>query len=55
LVRTSRRFTRCQKFGEDPAPGRRRHVHLNEFIDPVELLAGAADELEQRFTGHDDY
>ncbi|NKQ58549.1 hypothetical protein HFP15_37455 [Amycolatopsis sp. K13G38] len=31
------------------------HLDLNEFTDPVELVATAADDLEQRFTGHDDY
>jgi hypothetical protein len=30
-------------------------LDINEFTDPVELVAAAADELEQRFTGHDDY
>lgn len=31
------------------------HLDLNEFTDPVRLVAAAADELEQRFTGQDDY
>lgn len=31
------------------------HLDFNEFTDPVELLAGTADELERQITGHDDY
>lgn len=31
------------------------NLDYNEFSDPLELLAGAGDELERKFTGHDDY
>ncbi|MEV6647648.1 hypothetical protein [Amycolatopsis sp. NPDC051371] len=31
------------------------HLDINEFIDPLELVAGAAELLEQQFTGRDDY
>lgn len=31
------------------------HLDLNELTDPVELVAGTADELERQFTGRDDY
>jgi hypothetical protein len=31
------------------------NLDLNEFTDPVQLVAAAADELEKRFTGQDDY
>lgn len=31
------------------------HLDFNEFTDPVELVAGAADELEQKISGSDHY
>ena len=31
------------------------NLDINEFIDPLELVAGAAELLEQQFTGRDDY
>ncbi|GLY66449.1 hypothetical protein [Amycolatopsis taiwanensis] len=31
------------------------HLDFNEFTDPVELVAGAADELEQRISASDNY
>jgi len=31
------------------------NLDINEFIDPLELVAGAAELLEQIFTGRDDY
>ncbi|ATY14267.1 MULTISPECIES: hypothetical protein [Actinomycetes] len=31
------------------------NLDLNEFTDPLELVAGSAELLEQQFTGRDDY
>lgn len=31
------------------------HLDINEFVDPMSLIAGTADELEQMFTGGDGY
>jgi hypothetical protein len=31
------------------------HLDINEFTDPLELVASAAEQLERRFTGRDDY
>ncbi|HEY3607436.1 MAG TPA: hypothetical protein VGL06_08040 [Pseudonocardiaceae bacterium] len=31
------------------------NLQINEFVDPMSLLAGTADELEQMFTGGDGY
>ncbi len=31
------------------------NLDINEFTDPLELVAGAAELLEQIFTGRDDY
>lgn len=31
------------------------HLDFNEFTDPVELVADAADELEQKISGSDRY
>jgi hypothetical protein len=31
------------------------NLDINEFVDPLELVAGAAEQLEQIFTGRDDY
>lgn len=31
------------------------NLDINEFVDPLELVAGAAELLEQIFTGRDDY
>ncbi|QWF83957.1 YbjN domain-containing protein [Amycolatopsis sp. CA-230715] len=31
------------------------NLDINEFLDPLELVAGAAEILEQTFTGRDDY
>lgn len=31
------------------------NLDINEFVDPLELLAGTADQLEIRFVGRDDY
>jgi hypothetical protein len=31
------------------------NLDINEFTDPLELVAGAAELLEQQFTGRDDY
>jgi hypothetical protein len=31
------------------------NLDFNEFSDPLELLAGAGDQLEREFTGYDDY
>ncbi|PFG49809.1 hypothetical protein ATK36_4992 [Amycolatopsis sulphurea] len=31
------------------------NLDLNEFVDPLELVAGSAELLEQQFTGRDDY
>jgi hypothetical protein len=31
------------------------NLDINEFVDPMELVAGTADELEQMFTGGDQY
>jgi hypothetical protein len=31
------------------------NLDINEFIDPLELVAGSAELLEQQFTGRDDY
>jgi hypothetical protein len=30
-------------------------LDANEFIDPLELVAGTAERLEEIFTGDDDY
>lgn len=31
------------------------NLDINEFTDPLELVAGSAEQLEQYFTGRDDY
>jgi hypothetical protein len=31
------------------------NLDINEFTDPLHLVASAAEELERRFTGRDDY
>jgi hypothetical protein len=31
------------------------NLQINEFVDPMTLLAGTADELEEMFTGGDGY
>jgi hypothetical protein len=31
------------------------NLDINEFTDPLDLVASAAEELEHRFTGRDDY
>lgn len=31
------------------------NLDINEFTDPLELVAGSAELLEQQFTGRDDY
>lgn len=31
------------------------NLDINEFVDPMTLIAGTADELEQMFTGGDSY
>jgi hypothetical protein len=31
------------------------NLDINEFVDPVELLAGTADELEEKFLHGDEY
>lgn len=31
------------------------NLDFNELADPLVLLAGAGDQLEREFTGHDDY
>lgn len=31
------------------------NLDLNEFVDPLELVAGSAELLEERFIGRDDY
>jgi hypothetical protein len=31
------------------------NLDINEFLDPLELVALQGDELEERFTGRDDY
>jgi hypothetical protein len=31
------------------------NLDINEFVDPMTLLAGTADELEEMFTGGDGY
>ena len=31
------------------------HLDINEFVDPMELIAGTADELEEIFTGGDGF
>jgi hypothetical protein len=31
------------------------NLQINEFADPLALLAGTADELEEKFTGGDGY
>ncbi|HEX3648387.1 MAG TPA: hypothetical protein VHV49_08160 [Pseudonocardiaceae bacterium] len=31
------------------------NLDINEFIDPLALVAGVADELEEKFTGGDGY
>lgn len=31
------------------------NLDINEFTDPLQLVASAAEELERRFTGRDDY
>ena len=31
------------------------NLDINEFVDPLELVAGSAEELEETFTGRDDY
>ena len=31
------------------------NLDINEFTDPLQLVASAAEELERRFTGRDDF
>ena len=31
------------------------NLDINEFTDPLQLVAAAAEQLEHRFTGRDDY
>ncbi len=31
------------------------NLDINEFTDPLQLVASGAEELERRFTGRDDY
>jgi hypothetical protein len=31
------------------------NLDINEFVDPLTLIAGAADNLESEFFGADDY
>jgi hypothetical protein len=31
------------------------NLQINEFVDPLELIASTADELEQKYTGGDNY
>jgi hypothetical protein len=31
------------------------NLDINEFTDPLELVASAAEDLERRFTGRDEY
>lgn len=31
------------------------NLDINEFVDPLELLAGSAEMLEQQITGRDEY
>ena len=31
------------------------NLDINEFTDPLQLVASAAEELERQFTGRDDY
>jgi hypothetical protein len=31
------------------------NLQINEFVDPMSLIAGTADELEEMFTGGDGY
>jgi hypothetical protein len=31
------------------------NLDINEFVDPLMLIAGAADDLESEFFGGDDY
>lgn len=31
------------------------HLDINEFTDPLDLVASGAEQLERRFTGRDDY
>lgn len=31
------------------------NLDINEFIDPLELVTGSAEVLEEQFTGRDDY
>jgi hypothetical protein len=31
------------------------NLDINEFIDPLELVTGSAEMLEEQFTGRDDY
>jgi hypothetical protein len=31
------------------------NLDINEFVDPLALVAGVADELEEKFTGGDGY
>jgi hypothetical protein len=31
------------------------NLDINEFTDPLELIASAADEMEQKYTGGDNY
>jgi hypothetical protein len=31
------------------------NLDINEFTDPLDLVASAAEQLERRFTGRDDY
>lgn len=31
------------------------NLDINEFIDPLELVTGSAELLEEQFTGRDDY
>jgi hypothetical protein len=31
------------------------HLDINEFTDPLDLVASGAEQLERRFTGRDDF
>lgn len=31
------------------------NLDINEFVDPLEMVTGAADDLEEMFTGRDDF
>jgi hypothetical protein len=31
------------------------NLDINEFVDPLELVAGSAEYLEQQITGRDEY